>query len=118
VLAVIDPLWLLEGDCDAPGWDELEKDAKANTVDWRLFDRLAWALVRAKEPPTKYVGLVPTRPPDGLYVDAHGNSASIVGQQEVKGPNELVAALGPEAQALLEKLGDPLAVLTRLGRTY
>ena len=39
-------------------------------------------------------------------------------QQEVKGPRELIAALGPEAEALLAKLGDPLVVLERLGRTF
>ena len=114
----MDPLWLLEGDPDAPGWNQLEKDAKTNAVDWRLFDRLAWALVRAKDPPTQYAGLVPTRPADGLYVDAHGNSAAVVDQQEVAGPRELIAALGPEAEALLAKLKDPLVVLERLGRTY
>lgn len=114
----MDPLWLLKGDYDAPGWKPLEKDAKSGTLDWRVFDRDAWALIRAAEPPTQYEGLVPGEPPDGIYVDQNGNSVCVVGGEEVAGPVKVIEALGDEAKAMLEKVGDPVLALERLGRAY
>ena len=114
----MDPLWLLKGEYEAPGWGPLEKDARDKKIDWLSFDRLAWVLVRAKDPPTQYEGLVPTEPADGLYVDGQGRPAYVVGRQLVPGAKEVLATLGEKAEKLLEELGDPDAVLQRLGRAY
>ena len=75
----MDPLWLLKGDYDAPGWRDLERDSKAEAVDLLMFDRLAWALVRAAEAPSQYQGLNPTPPPDGLYLDPYGRPVYLAG---------------------------------------
>jgi hypothetical protein len=112
----MDALWLLEGPREAPGWGPLEKDSRAEKIDLLLFDRSAWALLRAAEAPTGYPGLVPTAPPDGLYLDDQGRGVYVVGGKTVPGPREVIAALGPQAQELLQKIGDPDAVLDRLGR--
>jgi len=111
-------LWLLKGDYDAAGWRDLEKDAKAKTIEVVLFDRLAWALILAEEAPQGYEGLPPTPPPDGLYVDGNGVPVYVVDAQEVTGPLEVIAVLGEEAQELLRTLKDPDRVLDRLGRAY
>jgi len=112
----MDGLWLLEGPHEAPGWGPLEKDARADRVDLLLFDRTAWALVRAPEAPTGYPGLVPVAPPDGLYLDDQGRGVYVAGGKTVPGPKDVLAVLGPQAQELLQKLGDPDTVLHRLGR--
>jgi hypothetical protein len=114
----MDPLWLLKGKHDAPGWKPLEKDAKDNAVDWRMFDRDGWVLIRAAEPPTQYEGLIPGEPPDGIYVDQQGNSVCLLGRQEVAGPEEVIEGLGDEGKAMLEKVGDAVRALERLGRAY
>jgi hypothetical protein len=114
----MDPLWLLKGPPDAPGWTPLEADSRADKIDLLLFDRAAWALVRAPEAPGQYPGLSPVPPPDGLYLDDRGRTVYVVGGREVRGPHEVLATLGPQAQELLRKLGDPDAVLERLGRVY
>lgn len=114
----MDPLWLLEGPHEAPGWGPLEGDARGNRIDVLLFDRAAWALVRAPEPPTKYEGLAPKAPPDGLYLDPQGRPVYVARGEEVRGPREVLANLGPQAQELLQKIGEPDTVLERLGRVY
>ena len=114
----MDALWLLKGPHEAPGWGPLERDAREDKADVLLFDRDAWALVRAPEAPTKYQGLVATAPPDGLYLDNQGRAVYLAGGQKVRGPREVLAVLGPQAQELLQKIGDPDAVLERLGRVY
>lgn len=114
----LDAMWLLKGSHDAPGWTELEADARAEKIEVLLFDRDAWALVRAPLGPTQYVGLVPSTPADGLYLDNHGRSIYLVGGNTVAGPREIIASLGPAAQEMLEKLGDPDVTLERLGRVY
>jgi len=114
----MDRLWLLKGDYDAPGWKLLEKEAKAKEVDWVIFDRDAWALIRAEEEPTKYEGLTPSEPQDGLYLDHQGNAVAVFEGKLIPGPDALIEALGDEAKALLEKLGDPLKVIERLGKSY
>ena len=75
-------------------------------------------MLRAPEPPTEYEGLVPTEPQDGLYLDQHGRPLYIAGGREVPSAKQVVAALGEEAEALLEKLGDADTVLERLGRAF
>lgn len=112
------PLWLLEGPYEAPGWKPLEADARGDKIDLLLFDRAAWALVRAAEPPGQYPGLSPVTPRDGLYLDDRGRGVYVAGGQEVRGPREVLATLGPQAQELLQKIGDPDTVLDRLGRVY
>jgi len=114
----MDPLWLLKGPHQAPGWKPLEADARGDKIELLLFDRAAWALVRAPEAPGQYPGLSPATPPDGLYLDDQGRTVYVAGGREVRGPREVLAALGPQAQELLQKLGDPDTVLERLGRVY
>jgi hypothetical protein len=111
-------LWLLKGSYEAPGWRDLERDARADKIDVVLFDRLAWALLSADEAPEQYEGLVPGEPPDGLYIDANGVPVYVVERREVAGPREVIAALGRDAEEMLEKIGDPDTVLERLGRAY
>lgn len=112
------PLWLLKGEHDAPGWRKLEQDARAKTADVELFDRDAWALVRADVAPEGYEGMVATVPPDGLYLSHTGEPCYVVDRKVVKDGRIVIRALGPEAEAMLEKLGDPELVLERLGRMY
>ncbi len=111
-------LWLLRGNLDAPGWKDLEKDAKADEVDLLIFDRAAWALIAAEEAPTKYEGLVPVEPRTGLYVSEQGQPIYVVDGKEVRGPLDVIKALGTEAEQLLEKIGDPDTVLDRLGKAF
>ncbi len=114
----MDALWLLRGPRDAPGWKPLEADSRADAIDVLLFDRDAWALLRAAEAPTKYEGLAPSAPADGLYLDTQGRSVYVAGGRQVQGPRDVLATLGPAAQELLQKVGDPDVVLDRLGRVY
>ncbi len=114
----MDPLWLLKGPHGVPGWGPLESDARGQNIDLLLFDRDAWALMRAPEAPTKYEGLVPTSPPDGLYLNNQGVAVYVAGGQQVRGAREVLAGLGQQAQDLLQKMGDPDVVLERLGRVY
>jgi hypothetical protein len=114
----MDALWLLKAPHEAPGWEALEGDARGNKIEVLLFDRDAWALVHAPEAPTKYEGLVPMAPPDGLYLDHHGRKVYVAGGLRVRGPGDVLATLGQQAQELLQKIGDPDIVLERLGRVY
>ncbi len=114
----MDAIWLLKGPYDAPGWKPLETDARADKIDVLLFDRAAWALMRAPEAPTRYEGLAASVPADGLYLDDQGRGIYIVGAQLVQGPKDVLATLGPQAQELLQKYGDPDVVLERMGRVY
>jgi hypothetical protein len=112
----MDPIWLLEGSPEAAGWGPLEADARGEKIDVLLFDRAAWALVRAQQPPAAYEGLTPRTPPDGLYLDDQGRGVYVAGGVTVPDARPVIAALGPQAQDLLQKLGDPDTVLDRLGR--
>ncbi len=114
----MESLWLLKGSPDAAGWGPLEEDARAGKTDVLLFDRDAWALVRAEGAPEQYEGLVPSRPPAGLYLDNQGRPAYVAGGRLVSTPGEVLAGLGPEAQELFASLGDADLVLERLGRAY
>jgi hypothetical protein len=114
----MDPIWLLKGPYEAPGWGPLEADSRANKVDLLLFDRGGWALVRAKEAPTKYEGLPAARPADGLYLDDQGRGIYVVGGAEVRSAREVLATRGAQAEELLKKFGDPDVVLERLGLVY
>jgi hypothetical protein len=114
----MDPLWLLEGGLDAPGWKDLEKDSREDAIAMVCYDRAAWALVEAAEAPTKYEGLVPKRPDTGLYVSEQGQPIYVVSGVEVSGPLEVLKTLGEKAERMLEELGDPIVVLQRMGKTY
>ncbi len=114
----MDRLWLLEGPYEAPGWRTLEADAKAKKVNVLVFDRAEWALVRAESAPGGYDGLTSGVPRDGLYLDPQGRGVYVVGGLEVRTPQEVLATLGAQAEELLRKIGDPDAVLERLGRVF
>jgi hypothetical protein len=114
----MDPLWLLKGDRTAPGWRALEQDSKDDKVALVIFDRAAWALVQAADPPSAYEGLTPTEPADGLYVSEQGIPIYVVDKQEVRTPQEVIQALGDDAVKLLDEIGDPDTVLQRLGRAF
>jgi hypothetical protein len=114
----MDPLWLLEGERSAPGWKRLEQDSKNDDVALVIFDRAAWALIRAAEPPDQYEGLAPTEPRDGLYVSEQGIPVYVVDREEVRTAEQLIDALGEEARQLLDEIGDPIKVLERLGRAF
>ncbi len=114
----MESIWLLKGKHEAPGWGPLERDAREKKADVLLFDRDAWALVRAAQAPAQYEGLVPASPPSGLYIDNQGRSLYIADGQQVKTAREVLATLGEPAQELMKKTGDPDTVLERLGRAY
>ncbi len=114
----MDPIWLLKGPYEAPGWKPLEADSRAQKIDLLLFDRAAWALACAPEAPSKYEGLVPSVPADGLYLDDQGRGIYVVGGKLVQGPKDVLATLGPQAEEMLKKVGDPDVALERLGRVY
>lgn len=111
-------LWLLKGDLDAPGWNVLRKDYEDEKVEIVHLDPNVWAVVEADEPPTAYEDLVVTDPPDGLYLDPNGSPLYLVGGAVVRSARDVIAALGDEATALLEKISDPDTVLERLGRAF
>ncbi len=114
----MDPIWLLKGPYEAPGWKALEADARAQPqrIDVLLFDRAAWALACAPQAPSQYEGLAPSVPADGLYLDDQGRGVYVVGGALVPGPREVLATLGPAAEEMLRKVGDPDVALERLGR--
>ena len=114
----MNPLWMLKADHDAPGWRPLEKDARSGATDLLLYDRNAWALIRAAAAPTQYEGMTAVPAPTGLYLDPQGNPIYVVNSQQVKGPFDVLAALGPDAQELFKKIGDPVVTLERLGRAF
>ena len=111
-------LWLLKGNRDAPGWNDLQKDSKEDKVHLVIFDRDAWAMIFSEDPPTQYEGLVPTEPADGMYVSEQGYPIYVFNRQEVAGPLELIDALGEEARKMLEETKDPDAALERLGLAF
>jgi hypothetical protein len=111
-------LWLLRGALDAPGWKLLQADQKAEKVDIVQLDPPVWALVRADQPPTGYDGLDAREPPDGMYLDPNGSPMYLAAGEPVRGPMDVIQALGNEARALLEKVKDPDLVLERLGRVF
>jgi hypothetical protein len=113
----MDPLWLLKGPYEAPGWGPLEKDSKANKTDVVLFDRGGWALVRAPAAPA-YEGLPAATPADGLYLDDQGRGIYVLGGVEVASADEILATRGQQAQELMKKYGDADTVLERLGLVY
>jgi hypothetical protein len=112
-------LWLLRGKHDQPGWQDLEKDSRADAIDLVAFDRGAgWALLVADDPPDRYRGLVPEKPRDGLYVSEQAVPIYVFDCHELKTAEELIDALGEDAEKMLADTGDPIRALERLGRAY
>ena len=83
-----------------------------------VFDRAAWALMYADEAPTKYKGLEPEAPADGLYVSEQGQPIYVLNRKEVAGPEEIIEAIGPKAKEMLKETGDTIITLQRLGLAY
>lgn len=112
-------LWLLRGERTEPGWKELERDSRAEKIDVPAFDRDAgWALILADDPPSGYEGLVPEEPQDGLYVSEQGLPIYVVGRREVRTAQQVIDALGEDAEQMLQQTGDPIRALERLGRAF
>jgi len=114
----METLWLLKGGPDAPGWTELEIDSRSKKLFVLTFDRDAWALVKAEDCPDGYEGLVPCEPVDGLYLDQFGRPIYLAGGREVHSAKAVIKALGPDAEQMLEKIGDADLVLERMGRAF
>lgn len=110
--------WLLKGELGAPGWNVLRKDYDDEKVEIVHLDPKVWAVVEADDPPTGYDGLTVIEPADGLYLDPQGNALYMVNGAVVTTAEEVIAALGAEATAMLEKIGDAHTVLQRLGRAF
>jgi hypothetical protein len=111
-------IWLLRGPHDAPGWHALEADSKAKRADVLIFDRDAWALVRADAAPQQYEGLSPETPAAGLYISSSGLPCYIAGGVEVASAQAVIASLGEEGRAALAETGDADEALMRLRRAY
>ncbi|MBW2537537.1 MAG: hypothetical protein JRI55_38990 [Deltaproteobacteria bacterium] len=111
-------LWLLRGQPTAPGWPRLQADHMAKKTNVLSLDRDKWALVKADEAPEGYDGLTTSDPPDGVYLDNYGRPVFVSGNIEVHSGRKVLERLGEEALQLLEKIGDPVLVLERLGRAF
>jgi hypothetical protein len=111
-------IWILRGALDAEGWNVLRKDYKDEKIDIIHLDAKVWAIVNADKAPTGYEGLQASEPADGMYLDPNGSPLYLVGGEIVATPEELVAGLGEQAQAMMEKTGDALTALERIGRVY
>jgi len=110
--------WLLKGNFDAPGWDVLRREYDDEKVEIVHLDPKVWAMVEADDPPAGYDGLTSVEPADGLYLDPQGNALYLVDGAVVKTAEEVIAALGDEAAAMFEKIGDAHTVLQRMGRAF
>jgi len=110
--------WLLKGALDAPGWNTLRKDYEDAKVEIIHLDPKVWAVVEADDPPAGYDGLEAEEPADGVYLDPNGSPLYMVNGAIVNSAEEVVAALGKRAQALLEAIGDPHTVLERMGKAF
>ena len=111
-------IWFIRGEPDAAGWDALRQDSKDEKVDIIHLDPRVWALLRADAAPQGYEGLESSPPPDGLYLDPQGRPLYLVGGEVVRSPEEVIATLGERARELLEEIGDPVAVLDRMGKVF
>ena len=75
-------------------------------------------MIQADDPPAGYDGLTAVEPPDGLYLDPNGSPMYMVGGAVVTTAEAVINALGDDAKAMLETIGDAHTVLERLGRAY
>jgi len=111
-------IWILRGDHEAPGWQELRTAYEEEKVEIIHLDAKVWAIVEAEKEPTGYDGLTASIPEDGMYIDPNGTPLFLVGGSVKTTAGEVVEGLGPEAHAVLEKVGDAETVLERLGRVF
>jgi hypothetical protein len=111
-------LWILRGDHQAPGWNELRKAYDEKTVEIIHLDAKVWAIIDAEEEPTGYQGLAASRPADGMYIDPNGTPLYLVGGGVVTSAEAVVEGLGQEAKEMMEKVGDAGTALERLRKVY
>jgi hypothetical protein len=111
-------LWLLKGAHDAPGWQALRSAHEEEKVDIVHLDPHVWAILRSDQQPQEYEGLSVAEPPDGMYLDPNGSPLYLANGQIVAGGRDVIAALGADAEQMLEQLGNPETVLERLGRAF
>ena len=110
--------WLLKGGLDAEGWNVLRKDYEDEKIEIVHLDPKVWAMIEADEPPQGYEGLTAVEPVDGLYLDPNGSPMYMVDGKVVQTAEEVVAALGDDAKAMLDKIGDAHTVLERIGKAF
>ena len=111
-------LWLLTGDHEAEGWRTLRTAYEAEEVEIIHLDPKVWAILSSDEVPSGYPGLTAAAPADGVYVDPNGSPLYLVGGTIAPDARAVIAALGPEAEAMLSRVGDPDMALERLGRAF
>ncbi len=111
-------IWMLRGDHQAPGWNELRKAYEEEKVEIIHLDAKVWAIIDAEEEPTGYQGLTASRPADGMYIDPNGTPLYLVGGSVVTSAEEVIDGLGQEAREMMEKVGDAGTALERLRRVY
>ena len=111
-------IWILRGDHEAPGWQELRKAYEEEKVEIIHLDAKVWAIIDAKKEPTGFEGLSASRPADGMYIDPNGTPLFLVDGRVATTAKEVIEGLGSEALEMLEKTGDAETALERLGKVY
>ena len=111
-------LWILRGDHEAPGWNELRKAYEDETVDIIHLDAKVWAIIDAEEEPAGYEGLHAKEPDNGMYIDPNGSPLFLFGGAVVPSAEALIECLGDRAKEILAATGDAETTLTRLGRVF
>jgi len=111
-------LWEVTGEHDADGWQALRADYEAEAIEIIHLDPHVWAIVERDAPPEGYEGLRANPIRDGVYVDPNGSPLYIAGGRVVAGPRQVLEALGEEALATAERVGDPNRALEVLGRAF
>lgn len=111
-------LWVLAGDHEAVGWNVLRQDYEAETLDIIHLDPHVWAIVERDEAPDGYEGLRAEPVQDGVYIDPNGSPLYVAGGRIMAGPQQVLEALGAEALATAERVGDPDRALEALGRVF
>jgi hypothetical protein len=111
-------IWILRGDHEAPGWNELRKAYEDEKVEIIHLDAKVWAIIDADQEPTGYQGLTASHPADGMYIDPNGTPLYLVGGSVVTSAEEVIEGLGQEARDVMAKTGDAGTALERLGRVF
>ncbi|MCG6950087.1 MAG: hypothetical protein LJE93_14340 [Acidobacteria bacterium] len=111
-------LWILRGEHEAPGWNQLRKAYEDEKVDIIHLDAKVWAIIDDEEEPTGFEGLTASEPADGMYIDPNGSPLYIANGEILKSAEEVVRALGDKAREMLETTGDAETALERIGRVF
>ncbi len=111
-------IWILRGDHEAAGWQELRTAYEEKKVEIIHLDAKVWAIIDAEEEPTGYQGLTASVPADGMYIDPNGTPLFLVNRSVATTAGEVVEGLGEEAKAVLETTGDAETALERLGKVF